>query len=199
MRRHGTVVAYLALFASLGGGTAFAAVTVTGSSIKDGTITGRDVKNGSLGAEELSAKAVGSLTGRPGPAGPAGPAGTAGPMGPRGETGAKGDRGATGPQGLPGAQGPAGPTGPSGISGWQYVAKRMWSDLSSNKWISDTVTCPSGKKALGGGVSSTDPYYMRVLQSAPAGEANGWSASVRNEDGPTFSVYVWVICAHVTS
>ena len=43
-RRHTTAVAYLALFAALGG-TAHAAVTVTGTDIKDGTVTGRDVKN----------------------------------------------------------------------------------------------------------------------------------------------------------
>ena len=42
--RHTTAVAYLALFAALGG-SAYAAVTVTGKNIKDGTVTGRDVKN----------------------------------------------------------------------------------------------------------------------------------------------------------
>ena len=44
LRRHSTAVAYLALFAALGG-SAYAAVTVTGSNIKDGTVTGKDVKN----------------------------------------------------------------------------------------------------------------------------------------------------------
>ena len=58
-RSHGTAVAYLALFAALGGG-ALAAVTVTGTDIKDGTITGRDVKSRSLGVSKLSAKAVSS-------------------------------------------------------------------------------------------------------------------------------------------
>jgi hypothetical protein len=56
-RRHTTAVAYLALFAALGG-SAYAAVTVTGESIKDGTVTGRDVKNRSLGTNKLSADAV---------------------------------------------------------------------------------------------------------------------------------------------
>jgi hypothetical protein len=94
-RRHSTAVAYLALFAALGG-SAYAAVTVTGGNIKDGTITGRDVKNRSLGTNKLSTKAVSSLTGQPGPAGPQGPKGdrgdpgTAGPTGPKGATGPKG-------------------------------------------------------------------------------------------------------------
>src|SRR5215217_3605607 len=69
LRRHSTAVAYLPLFAALGG-SAYAAVTVTGKNIKDGTITGRDVKNRSLGTNKLSTSAVSSLTGQRGPAGP---------------------------------------------------------------------------------------------------------------------------------
>ena len=57
-RSHTTVVAYLALFAALGG-SAYAAVTVTGKDIKNGTITGKDVKNRSLGASKLSSSALG--------------------------------------------------------------------------------------------------------------------------------------------
>ena len=75
--RHTTAVAYLALFAALGG-SAYAAATVTGTNIKDGTITGRDVKNRSLGTNKLSASALGSLAGQPGPAGPRGPSGISG-------------------------------------------------------------------------------------------------------------------------
>jgi hypothetical protein len=71
-RRHTTAVAYLALFAALRG-SAYAAATVTGKHIKDGTITGRDVKNRSLGTNKLSATALSSLAGQPGPAGPQGP------------------------------------------------------------------------------------------------------------------------------
>jgi hypothetical protein len=56
-RRHTTVVAYLALFAALGG-SAYAAVTVTGKNIKDGTVTGRDVKNRSLGSKDIAQDAV---------------------------------------------------------------------------------------------------------------------------------------------
>ena len=94
--RHATAVAYLALFAALGG-SAYAAATITGKDIKDGTVTGKDVKNRSLGTGKLSSKAVSSLAGQPGPAGPQGPtgqrgepgpAGPSGPVGPKGETGA---------------------------------------------------------------------------------------------------------------
>jgi hypothetical protein len=72
--RNTTAVAYLALFAALGG-SAYAAATITGTNIKDGTITGRAVKNRSLGTNKLSASATASLKGRPGPTGPQGPKG----------------------------------------------------------------------------------------------------------------------------
>src|SRR5215204_14562 len=80
LRRHTTAVAYLALFAALGG-SAYAAVSVTGKNIKNGTVTGKDVKNRSLGASDLSASAVGSLAGERGPAGPQGPRGAQGEPG----------------------------------------------------------------------------------------------------------------------
>jgi hypothetical protein len=72
VRRHGTAVAYVALFAALGG-SAYAAVTVAGANIKDGTVTGKDVKNRSLGTQKLSATAVSSLAGQRGPRRPTRP------------------------------------------------------------------------------------------------------------------------------
>jgi hypothetical protein len=84
--RHTTAIAYLALFAALGG-SAYAAVTVTGNNIKNGTITGKDVKNRSLGTKKLSTKAINSLKGLQGPAGPQGMAGPIGPEGPPGADG----------------------------------------------------------------------------------------------------------------
>ena len=98
LRRHGTAVAYLALFVALGG-SAYAAVTVTGSNIKDGTVTGKDVKNRSLGTGKLSANALSSLTGRRGPAGPQGA------PGPKGDQGVAGKDGAPGPPGTTRAYG----------------------------------------------------------------------------------------------
>ncbi|HWT95729.1 MAG TPA: hypothetical protein VN238_22205, partial [Solirubrobacteraceae bacterium] len=47
------LVAYLALFVALGG-TSYAAVTVTGSQVKDSTLTGRDVRDGTLTARDFN-------------------------------------------------------------------------------------------------------------------------------------------------
>ena len=138
-RRHTTAVAYLALFAALGG-SAYAAVTVTGKQIQDGTITGKDVKNRSLGAAKLSASALGSLAGERGPAGPQGPAGS------------KGDPGKQGPTGPAGATGAQGPQGAAGVTNIEY---RVSSGVSVPKdgTAGDQVNCTSGKAVLGGGAA----------------------------------------------
>jgi hypothetical protein len=201
-RRHSTAVAYLALFAALGG-SAYAAVTVTGKNIKDGTVTGRDVKNRSLGTSKLSPSAVSSLTGKPGPAGPQGEKGAPGPAGPQGDRGAPGPTGLAGPKGDTGPAGPTGstgPRGPSGVSGWEYVVEAY--ALPAYRVVEWDVACPSGKKALGGGVSNGLPLGgedVRVQQSAPDGQATGWLVNLANYSGKAFTAYAWVICANVTS
>jgi hypothetical protein len=191
-RRHTTAVAYLALFAALGG-SAFAAATITGKNIKNGTITGKDVKNRTLGTKKLSAKAISSLSGQRGPAGPQGENGDRGPAGPSGQ---KGDTGPDGPQG------PAGARGPSGISGWEYVTAAKSVAVDHAERIS--VPCPNGKKALGGGVATDPgPYATKVRETAPDGQATGWTAVVENESNASsnnpFTGYVWAICAYVSS
>ena len=208
-RRHSTAVAYLALFAALGG-SAYAAVTVTGKNIKDGTVTGRDVKNRSLGTNKLSTRAVSSLTGQPGsagpqgergaggPTGPAGPKGETGPAGPKGESGPAGPQGETGQAGLQGETGQAGPRGPSGISGWQYVTQAA--RISPSSYAKWSVGCPNGRKALGGGVAtaSNEVLGRTLLETAPHGEATGWFGSVINRSSQPITDYVWAICAYVS-
>jgi hypothetical protein len=189
-RRHSTAVAYLALFAALGG-SAYAAVTVTGKNIKDGTITGKDVKNRSLGRSKLSATAVSSLTGQRGPAGPQGEKGEQGPVGPKGAAGPAGPTGATGAKGE---TGPAGPQGPSGVSGWEYrVSPGTYLPSGGGR---AQVSCPGGKKALGGGASNTDS--RSVIDSAPTDGGTGWAIWYSEGSRPS-TVYAWVICANVTS
>ena len=193
-RRHTTVVAYLALFAALGG-SAYAATTITGKNIKDGTITGMDVKNRSLGTEKLSAAALGTLAGERNPTGAQGPKGNPGPTGPPGNPGPTGPHGTPGPAGP---QGPAGPAGPSGISGWEYrvsdgvvVPPAVGRDAQAN--------CTDGKKALGGGASSTGQVTF-VVNSAPTDDGTGWVVHSRNTDNQFQStLYAWVICANVAS
>jgi hypothetical protein len=184
VRRHTTAVAYLALFAALGG-SAYAAATITGKNIKDGTITGADVKNRSLGTEELTRAALGSLARGRGPAGPRGPQGDTGQAGPTGDIGPAGP------------QGPAGQAGPSGISGFE-------SHISDGVLVPANVSrdaqahCSAGKKALGGGASSTGAVTF-VITSAPNDDGTGCVVRSRNTDNFPSTLYAWVICANVAS
>ena len=195
--RHTTVVAYLALFAALGG-SAYAAVTVTGKNIKDGTVTGRDVKNRSLGTSKLSASAVSSLSGQRGPAGPEGPQGARGPVGPTGPIGPRGETGSPGPAGP---VGPAGPQGPSGISGYQLavtpVAQAVTIPVNGSGNVE--VDCPGDMRALGGGVSHYPTVgTARVVESAPLDGGTGWSVRVANQGLSAFESYAWATCANVS-
>ena len=184
-RRHTTAVAYLALFAALGG-SAYAAVTVTGKQIKDGTVTGKDVKNRSLGASKFSAGALGSLAGERGPAGP------------QGDRGPKGDKGDKGPIGE---QGPLGLQGPAGVTDIEYRVSSGTS-IPKDQTIGLQVNCTSGKAALGGGAAqfpSNAP--MQIVSSAPGGAngtSTGWSVQVHNQGGNAFSAFAWVVCAKVS-
>jgi hypothetical protein len=96
---YANVVSTLCLFIVLGG-SATAAIVITGRNVKDESLTTKDVKNSSLLRRDFKA---GQL-----PQGAAGAPGAPGAPGAAGTPGAKGDAG---------EQGLAGPTGPSGIPG----------------------------------------------------------------------------------
>ena len=109
--RHATAVAYVALFAALGG-TGYAAsqlpndsvgskqikrAAVAKSDVRANAIDSARVQNGSLMAQDFKS---GQL-----PQGPAGPKGDTGPKGDKGDKGEKGETGATGLQGPAGTFG----------------------------------------------------------------------------------------------
>jgi len=105
MRRHLTyanVISTVCLFIALGG-SAYAAVTITGKEVKDNSLTSADIRNGTLKSTDFGRgvlpPAGSSQAGAQGPQGPAGPQGETGP---KGETGAQGERGPKGDAG-PGA------------------------------------------------------------------------------------------------
>ena len=130
-------------------------------------------------------------TGATGPQGPQGIQGNAGnngldgAPGIQGNTGAtgpqgpKGDTGPQGPQGPQGATGPQGPAGANGISGYQQVS--VTSNSSTGVSITQTASCPNGKKVIGGGFNVLasdyiDDYY---IQSNNAINDTTWSVSAR--------------------
>ncbi len=179
---------------------------------------------------DLTVGATGAQ-GEPGPAGPAGSAGPQGPIGmdgpqgpagvqgdtgepgPVGITGPQGPQGLTGPQGTqglpgqPGAQGlrgPTGPAGPVGISGYQIVSRTTNSIGAFTRFA---VTCPSGKRVIGGGAEALGPQAI-LVGSFPNGQSQ-WIAIGRQAtvSHPAFSspslgssssgLRVFAICAVV--
>lgn len=102
---HATIVAYLALFAALGGGGALAASSLTG---------GGEVHACVDGEGHLTVIRAGEACGKHrrqiawslrGPRGATGPQGTTGPQGAAGSQGAAGQQGIQGTPGAPGASG----------------------------------------------------------------------------------------------
>ena len=149
--------------------------------LKKAAVTSLKVKDGSLLAADFKA---GQLP--------------AGPQGPKGDTGPSGPKGAQGPQGLQGAQGPAGPAGPQGpvgISGYQQVFSV--GTVYAGETAEKTVTCPTGKKPLGGGVWTDEPY-VRTIYAFPNTALTGWSAQVQNSGQVAKQFSVHVICASVS-
>lgn len=162
------------------------------------------------------------LQGIQGPQGPKGDTGATGPKGNPGAQGLKGDKGDTGPQGVPGpagadgAQGPAGangltgPQGPAGTDGANGVTgyERVTSTSNSNTsmTLSHSVSCPSGKKIIGGGfnVLASDVIDDYYIQSNNATNDTTWLVLIRkpgNSDNETKSgqwkLTVTAICSSV--
>ncbi len=135
-----------------------------------------------------------------GPQGPKGDKGDAGPAGPKGAPGATGPKGSAGPPGPAGPAGPPGPPGQGGVSGWQVVVVgKGFAGVSNGSW---EANCPAGKKALGGGVTTTyRGVSFHVFQNGPAGVGTGWAAgavySPVGAEPHSISAYVWAICASV--
>lgn len=106
------------------------------------------------------------------------------PQGPKGDKGAKGDKGEKGDKGSP------------GVSGYELVETSL--TIASSTAGFQSVSCPSGKKVLGGGaalnsVTSTGP---RLVSSFPT--TTGWSAASARATAGSWTMRVYAICGVVT-
>lgn len=158
--------------------------------------TGATGPKGNPGAQGLKGD-----TGLQGPAGQAGPAGADGAQGPAGANGLTGPQG---PKGDTGPQGPAGTDGTNGVTGYERVTSTSNSNTSMTLYHS--VSCPSGKKIIGGGFNVLasdliDDYY---IQSNNATNDTTWFVLIRkpgNSDNDTKSgqwkLTVTAICSSV--
>ena len=118
----------------------------------------------------------------------------------------EGQPGPVGPAGPQGATGPAGPMGDPGIDG--VTGYEVLDDQSNNFTFGTTlpvfesVSCPSGKQALGGGcfMNSLD---VTLVSSGPTNlSGQGWACVFRNDSGSNISnaqVTARVICGTVNN
>jgi len=114
--------------------------------------------------------------------------------------GPTGERGAPGPQGPPGSKGDSGPVGPPGISAREVVFVQSATNSSSSK--AAFATCPSGKKAIGGGAQiSVGAVGGPYLTGAGPVDDNGWFGQAHETTVyvASWSLGAFVVCASVAS
>jgi hypothetical protein len=98
-----------------------------------------------------------------------------------------------------GAVGPAGPQGPPGVSSLTLVTAD--SSSNSNTVKSQSVSCPSGKRLLGGGASvNTTSNSLAITRSSPSGDLKTWTAEAQETSAfaGSWRVSAYAICATVT-
>jgi hypothetical protein len=102
--------------------------------------------------------------------------------------------------GAVGPAGPAGPAGAVGVSAEQLVTSET--STNSNAVKSQSVSCPSGKKVLGGGAAvNTTSNSLAITRSSPAGDLSGWTAEAQETAvfAGNWRVTVYAVCAKVAA
>jgi hypothetical protein len=170
-----TAIAALALLIALGG-TSVAAVSqvprnsVGAAQLKANAVTNPKLASNSVTSAEVRNRSLRRVDFQPGQL-PAGP---------------------TGPQGAPGA------AGAPGVSAREQVTAE--SPLTATGPKNLTVTCPAGKKVIGGGVELGGAGRNRVTatENKPSGD-NAWEAEAFEvvNTTATWKVIVHAICANV--
>jgi hypothetical protein len=174
---YANVMATVAVFLVLGGGTAFAATQM----LPKNSVGSMQLKNGAVTPAKLNGAAKSTLTG---------------PAGPKGATGAAGAKGATGATGAPGAQGIQGIQGPPGAAGATKVIVRRGPSAS----LTSEAKCLAGEVATGGGaeVTGTNEGEEFITRSDPnlyEGTATAWIAEAEKTNGEAATVQAYVVCA----
>jgi len=118
----------------------------------------------------------------------------------------------TGPQGPQGVPGPAGPQGPSGMSGYEVIRQNIQvSPFPENSLKDITLTCPEGKRVLGGGSGNNvwtniaAGVMILPVQSMPSPNSStfntsetSWTVSFANFGiSIDVNLAVYIICANV--
>jgi hypothetical protein len=104
------------------------------------------------------------------------------------------------PAGAPGPKGDKGDAGAPGVSGYEVVAGR--SDVTNQIFNSVAITCPAGKKALGGGggtaggiIAGDGPY---IIVNQPFINGDGWLVQTARATSGGSVLLGYAICANVS-
>jgi hypothetical protein len=173
------VIASLALLLSLTG-TAVAGALITGAQIQNNTVGSLDLMNNrvkSVDLEDNGIKSIDVMNGQlravdfaPGQLQP-------------------------GPAGPAGAAGPAGPQGAPGLAGVEIVTAE--SADNSNTHHDVDVTCPAGKRLVGGGAQVYGANAQAALDESLPVDADTWRARGYevNATAENWHVVAFAICA----
>jgi hypothetical protein len=104
------------------------------------------------------------------------------------------------PAGPPGPKGDKGDAGAPGVSGYELVAGR--SDVTHQLFNSVAITCPAGKRALGGGggtaggiIPGDGPY---IIVDQPFIDGSGWLIQTARATEGGSVLLGYAICATVS-
>ena len=100
-----------------------------------------------------------------------------------------------GPRGPAGPVGPAGPAGAAGVSGLERVEST--SAVNSLTTKTQTTTCPTGKRLLGGGVRLNPALAPLAVQQSFPDNDNVYRVTVREMTATpaAWSITVYAVCA----
>jgi len=106
--------------------------------------------------------------------------------------------GPRGPAGPAGPTGPAGPAGPAGLSGLERVDTT--SDNNSVSPKTQSTTCPTGKRLVGGGVRLNPLLNALVVQQSYPDNDNVYRVTVREvaATAANWSITVLAVCANAS-
>ncbi|HET9858266.1 MAG TPA: hypothetical protein VFQ19_00685 [Nocardioidaceae bacterium] len=188
-----------ALLITIGGvGGAVAANSIGSKDIRNGSVRSADLRDGAVKRVDVGKNAVGGSELVDGSVGMSELSG-----GVKDALDQRGGTGGSGPAGPAGQAGPAGPAGADGVSGYEVVSKTSSWAVNGND---ETVLCPAGKAALGGGInvaggSAASPEDLGIDVSYPSGITGGvahsWTVAGYNYSNAAINVTTFAVCASV--
>ena len=93
--------------------------------------------------------------------------------------------------------GVSGAASASGISGYQIVSASGYFGSATLQRVT-TAVCPSGKRALGGGMTVNPRFAdVGIVASRPTRGGSGWYVEAHVPPPSPWSVDAWAVCANV--